>query len=675
MDPSTQEMLGITIDRIRELPVLCLVTCRPDFSPPWKSHGHVSKHTLNRLGQTEVGDIVEHLTGGRTLPAEVLDQIVEKTDGVPLFVEELTKTILEEGVLEESNGRYILKGPLRSLAIPATLHDSLMARLDRLASVKEVAQTAACIGREFSPDLLAEVSPLARNALDDALKQLMNAELVFRREETERTSYVFKHALVQDAAYESLLVRKRRQVHARIANVLAEQFPETENTEPERLAYHYTAAGMAEDAIPHWLAAGRRALAGSGLPEAISHLSKALELTACVDDPDSRKAYEIDTRTALGAATTALHGWPAIEVREVVKPACDLFEQGHGHSDAFVNFWNLWTHHACRAEHREGLVVVESMLKHSQERSNTVLEMISSFTAAMAHLWVGNYDLAQLHERKTLERYELERDRDLVWSYNHDPKNTLLSWASHRTWALGYPDKACALGDAAVAHARRVGHPFNLCWTLGNSSIAYTYCGKYDEARGRIEELRDVARAQDLVFMEAYMVPVNMCAITTGEGDYETACSEGARAEEIWRSIGGRFFSPVVNSFMARACLHLGRSGEAMELIEKTISQVESTGELMCVEEIYRVAGLAQLEHSGDQGRAQELYQKSLDYSREHGTKSFELRTSICLAKLWRKQGRHQQAHDLLGGICGWFSEGFDTADFKDAKALLEEIS
>lgn len=676
MDRSTQELLGLTIDRIPMLPVLCLITHRPDFSPPWKDNTRVSTCTLTRLGREEVGRIVERLTGGKALPAEVLHQIADKTDGVPLFVEELTKTVLEKGVLEEVNGRYTLSDPSHALSIPSTLHDSLMARLDRLTKVKEIAQIAACIGREFSSDLLAEIIPLERDLLETSLAQLVAAELVLRRDmEDNNPSFVFKHALMQDVAYESLLMKKRRQVHARIASVLTERLQETANTEPERLAHHYTAAGMAKDAIPHWLAAGRRSLAGASYPEAISHLSKALELVADIDEADERQVYEIEVRTILGSATTALHGWPAIEVRDVVGPACDIFEQGHGHSDSFLNFWNLWTHHACRAEHREGLIVIERMLKHSHERADPVLEMVATFTAAMAHLWVGDYNSAQMYESRALELYDLERDHDLALSYNHDPKNTLLSWGSHRTWALGCTDEACALADAAVDHARRVGHAFNLCWTLGNSSITSSNCGKYGEARERIEELRDVARAQDLVFMEAYMVPVGMCAIHTGEGNHEKAYNEASRSEEIWRSIGGRFYSPVVYTLMAQACLNLGRAVEAVGLMDKAIAQMVATGEMMHAAEIYHVSGLAQLKHSGDELRAEEHFRKSLHHARQQGTRSFELRTSLSLAGLWHEQGSYKQALDLLVPICNWFPVRPDSEELKNARALLSELS
>lgn len=674
IDPSSQEVLDALVSRVQPLHLLCLITCRPEFSPTWSGIGHITTLSLNRLGRRDVGRMVNSVTGGRTLPEPILAQILDRTDGVPLFVEELTKTVLEAGISREDEENRVFDDPQRPLSIPATLHDSLLARLDRLASVKEVAQTAACIGREFAPDLLAAVMPLARDELDAALAQLANAELVFRRGAGESAGYHFKHALVQDAAYESLLVRKRRDLHARIARALEAHFPETAKAEPERIAQHYTAAELAEKALPNWLEAGRRALAGSNLPEAITHLSKALELTSRIDEANDRAERELEVRTALGAATMALHGWPAPEIYGVVKPACDLFEKGHGQSGSFMNLWHLWVHHGCRAEHREGLAVVDRMLEHASERNDPVLSLIASFTAAMAHFWVGDYDRAVNHETVALKLYNFERDRILAWDYNHDPKCTLLSWSALRVWAQGYPERARALSDAAVEHAQAVGHPFNLCWTLGNSCLAYGHSGDYDTVHARIGELLRVARQQELGFMEAYMAPVVMCQCASRAGDYVTALSEGARAEEVWRSIGGRFFSPTIKAAMARACLGLDRPSEAATLIREAAAEMEATGELMLAEEVYRIAGLVQLEHAGDEEAAERFFTKSLDYAREHGNRSFELRTSMAMVGLLRRRGRSEEAPQRLAPVLGWFAEGHETADLRAAKALLSEV-
>ena len=321
IDPTTLEVLGAMIERVRDSAALMVITHRPEFDPPWAGHGHVGALTLNRLSRREGADMVAKVTGGKALPDEVLDQIVAKTDGVPLFVEELTKTVLEAGFLKDSGDAYTLDGPLPPLAIPATLQDSLMARLDRLSPVKEIAQLGACIGREFSYELLAAVASLRDNELRDALQQLVNSELVFRRGTPPDSTYTFKHALVQDAAYESLLKARRQQLHTKIARAFEERFPHIVADEPELIAHHYTAAGLDERAVPNWRKAGENALMRMALAEAISHLSRALELNDTAEPSASRDRQELEIRNSLGTAYMGLLGWTAPEYERTVAPA------------------------------------------------------------------------------------------------------------------------------------------------------------------------------------------------------------------------------------------------------------------------------------------------------------------------------------------------------------------
>lgn len=315
-DPSTLEWLESAIERVQTLPILVLITCRPEFSPRWTGHAHLTLLTLSRLGRRQGASMVEQLTGGKALPAEVLAQVLARTDGVPLFVEELTKAILESGMLAEESDRYILGGPLPPLAIPATLHDSLMARLDRFAPVKQVAQIASCIGREFSYDLVSMTAPLSEAILQDALKGLCASELVFCRGTPPNATYRFKHALVHEVAYRSLLRSRRQQLHARIATVLEEHFPESAETEPELLGHHYAEAGLKEQAVAYLQRAGVRALERSAYLEAISHLARGLELLEASSDTTERAQRELELQLALGSALMATKGYAAPEVEQ-----------------------------------------------------------------------------------------------------------------------------------------------------------------------------------------------------------------------------------------------------------------------------------------------------------------------------------------------------------------------
>jgi len=672
LDPTSTEFFAMLLNRIQDRRVLLLITHRPEFAPHWDNAETPSTSlTLNRLDPHLGSMIVEQVARKHRLPDELIRQIVTRSDGVPLFVEELTKTILESQAAREADGGVGQQG---IQTVPATLHDSLMYRLDRQAEAKEVALIGSVIGREFDFELLARVASLPGEELESALNRLVESELILRRGESRAATYVFKHALVQDTAYQSLLKSRKRQLHARVATVIETHFPQRSESQPELLAEHFTAANDVVKAIPYWMTAGYKALLGWSLAESVSHYTSALELTATIKDEETRAATELDVRTGLGTATMALHGWPAPKVREVAEPACALFDQGYGSTVAFQNFWNLWLHYGCRAEHREGLAVVARMLKLASERGDPTMKLVASFTASIANFWVGNYREAVEHETAALGLYDFERDGGLVWTHNHDPRNTLLSWGANRVWALGFPDQARALADQAVAHARRCGHHFNLCWTLGNSSIARGQCGEYEQAQQSIQELRRIAQEQELLFIEHYLASSVNSQLALRVGKYEEAYEQGWQGQNTWQAVGGRFYSPVVKACIAEVCIYLNRVEEAVDLIDSAVADVESTGEFMVAEEIYRVAGLVHVA-KGEARSAEALFDRSLDFARKHDTRSYELRTAMSLARLWSERGERQAAVDLLRPVYDWFTEGFDTADLRDARKLLSELT
>jgi predicted ATPase len=349
-DPSTLEVLTLLLDQVPTTRLYVLLTFRPEFTPSWGLHSHLSQLTLSRLGRPQVREMVEKVTGGKALPAAVLQQIVAKTDGVPLFVEELTKTVLESGLVREANGRYELAGPLPPLAIPTTLQDSLMARLDRLAPVKEVAQIGATLGREFSYELLQAVSPVDEARLQQALGKLVEAEVLYQRGLPPQARYVFKHALIQDAAYQSLLKSTRQQYHQKIAQVLEERFPETTETQPELLAHHYTEAGLIIQAIPYWERAGRRAIERSANLEAINHFTRGLALLKTLPDTPERTRQELTLQIALGVPLQATRGFAAPEVERAYARARELCQQMGETSQLTPVLRGLWEFYELRAE-------------------------------------------------------------------------------------------------------------------------------------------------------------------------------------------------------------------------------------------------------------------------------------------------------------------------------------
>ena len=370
IDPSTLELLGLVIESIRQLPVLVLITFRPEFRPPWTTQTHVTTLVMGRLGRRQGADLVGRVTD-KPLPADVVEQIVVRTDGVPLFVEELTKTVLELGLLTDAGDHYELSGPLPPLAIPATLHDSLIARLDRLGPVKEVAQIGAVIGREFSHEQLTAVSPLAADKLGEALDQLVRSELAFRRGAPPKASYAFKHALIQDAAYQSLLKSKRQQLHARIAQALEERLTDAGETGPEVLARHLTEAGLAERAIPYWRRAGELAAARSADVEAIAHLSKGLELIATLPDSPEHLNEELALLLAIGGPLMANKGPAAQEVERTYSRASALCEQMGRSAELFPALRGLWSCYFVRGEYQRAYDLATQLVTLADEQEET----------------------------------------------------------------------------------------------------------------------------------------------------------------------------------------------------------------------------------------------------------------------------------------------------------------
>ena len=361
-DPTTQELLGLTIERLQRLPVLLLITYRPEFSPPWPAQPHVSALALSRLGRREGAALVERVVRDKPLPDEVAAQIVAKTDGVPLFVEELTKTVLELGLLKDAGDHYELAGPLPPLALPSTLHDSLLARLDRLAPVKEIAQIGAALGREFSHALLAAVADRPEAELQAALDQLVAAELVYRRGTPPDVTYSFKHALVQDAAYGTLLKSRRQQLHAKIGSTLEERFPKTIDTAPELLAQHFTQAGQAERAIAYWRAAAQRASERSAHQEAVAHLGKGVELLRELPETQKRDRLELQLQISLGSVPVVIGGFAAAAAEEAYERARELAHKLDDQAELFTTTWGLWIVNQHRLRVNEGRALAKELL-------------------------------------------------------------------------------------------------------------------------------------------------------------------------------------------------------------------------------------------------------------------------------------------------------------------------
>jgi class 3 adenylate cyclase/predicted ATPase len=674
-DPTTLEILDLLILRVRNVPLLVVITHRPEFAPRWSHHGHVAALGLTKLTRAQSTALVSRLIGGKAIPADLLEQILEKTDGVPLFVEELTKSVLESGALRDADDRWVYAGPGRALSIPPTLRDSLMARLDRFAPVREVAQIGAAIGREFSYALLAAVAPHCKPELDQALAQLTLSGLAFQHGTRPDSVYTFKHALVQDAAYDSLLRRRRQELHGKIASAIERQFPSIGETEPELLAHHYTEAKQPERAIPLWQQAGSLALERMAPAEAIAQLNKGLELVATLPASAARDGSELDLRTPLGTAWMALKGWPAPEVWDSLHPALALAHSLRRHDALVPILWGLFVHVFCRGRVAESLRWAAQLMDAAETYDDPDLLIVGHYAAMVADFWLGDPIKTREHADQILAIYSGERHGHLVGILNMDPKTHSLALSALSTWMLGFPEQAVRISDAKDAHARGLGHPFDLGWALTTGAEVFDHLHEPDELLKRAAEADRVARENSLPILTECNVPIHsgIALIRKDQTAEGLASLESGLA--LWEEGGGRAVSPYFKSVRAEGMAQRGDLEGALDLIDEVIAQIERPGweERHYYAEALRIKGWL-LVQKGDPERAERNYIASLDWARTQQAKSWELRTATSYARLMRDQGRVGEAHDLLAPVYGWFTEGFGTKDLKEAKALLDEL-
>ena len=417
--------------------------------------------TINRLGQREVSAMIDGVVGNKSLAESVREDIIERTDGIPLFVEELTKAVLE-AESQRAAEHAIAVIPPPALEVPASLHASLMARLDRLGPAKEVAQIGAAIGREFSYELVAAVAPGPKAVLKHALERLTASGLAFRRGTPAEATYSFKHALVQDAAYDSLLKRKRQELHAKIARAIEERFPNIKATQPEVLAHHYTRAGLFKQGAAYWLEAGQKALSGMALTEAVAHLEAGLGVIGNLPASEARDRSELECRVLLGTAWEAYRGWPAPQLAEVLKPALPLARAARQPKLLAPTLWGLWVQMMSVGPVAESLVWAEELLSAGEDLADEELLLVGHMAVMVTNFWLGNPLVVERHARAIMERYVQERHGQIVKSVNHDPKTLAGIYLPLVLWMLGYPDRAVAIVHERDSHARRIGHPFEL---------------------------------------------------------------------------------------------------------------------------------------------------------------------------------------------------------------------
>jgi len=674
LDPTSLELLDLAVERVRKLPALLIVTFRPEFQPSWAGQPRVTMLALSRLDQRDRTALVAQIAGSKTLPDEVVAQIAERTDGVPLFVEELTKSVLESGLLSEKGDRYVLERPLPALAIPMTLHASLLARLDRLASMRPVAQVGAAIGRQFSYALLRAVCRLPEDELQTALDRLVASELVFQRGTPPEAIYNFKHALVQDAAYGSLLRKARQQLHARIAEALETDSPELAESEPGLLAQHCAEAGLIEKSVTYWGKAGRRSAAHSAMAEAAVQFRRGLDQLALLQDTPERQRQELELLSALGPVLQAVKGFAALETGQVYARARNLWEQLGFPSEFLYIPYGQSRSHLYRGELDLALRSDEELLHLSRQRNDSAGLLVGHGSSGLGLLAAGRFAACRLHYETVLALYDPTSHRILAHQAGmHLSLNENLTCSlGIALFCLGYLDQASAQSTAAIAEARRLGHAVSLAGPLSADAWRLSLAGDVAALNERADELVTVTTERGFPLWGAIgAIYRGWGRIKRGEVVEGMSLLRGGLA--TYRATGTELWMPYYTALLSKACEIAGQIEEARTLADEALQIIGRTGERWYAAELFRHKGQLLLQQ-GYAEAAEELYCKAQKIARKQEAKLWELRGALSLARLWGGQGRRAEARALLAPVYGWFTEGFATPDLKAAKMLLDEL-
>jgi predicted ATPase len=637
--------------------------------------GYITEMTLHHLSHAKVEQIVTRMTDGKTLPQEVLAQIVEKTDGVPLFVEEMAKAILESGQLTAVNDHYALTGSFSTFAIPATLQDSLMARLDRLMTGKVIAQLGATMGRQFSYALLQVVAQLNDGTLHEELSRLVEAEIVHQRGMPPQSTYIFKHALIQDAAYESLLKSTRQHYHQRIGQVLEAQFPEMVAGQPELLAHHYTEAGLIEQAVPYWQQAGQNAIQRSAHVEGINHLRQGLELLQTLPETPQRLQREVNMLTAMGASLLAVKGYAASEVAQTYIRAQHLCQPLDDPQQLFPVLRGLCSYYNVRAEYQTAHALGEQLLSLAQHAQDAAMLVAAHAALGRTLFWLGATAAAHAHFTQGIVRDDLQQHCASMSLYGEEAGVVCRIHDTWALWHLGYPDQGLVRNDEAVLLARQVARPFSLGFTLSGSAIFHAFRREKRCTQERAEAALSLATEQGFPFWMALSAILRGWALAQ-QGQAQEGIEQINQGLRAYRATGAELLQPYYLALLGEAYGIIGQSEAGLTALAEALTLAETTGERWYAPELYHLQGELLLQQSPDHHiEAATCFQHAIAIAQNQQAKSWELRAATSLARLWQQQGKRQEAHDLLAPVYHWFTEGFDTADLQEAKALLEELA
>jgi class 3 adenylate cyclase/predicted ATPase len=675
IDPSTLELLDLLLDQVPTTRIFTLLTCRADFRVPWASRAHVTPLILTRLHRDQVETMITRVAGGKPLPPEVVQQVAAKTDGIPLFVEELTKTVLEAGFLREANGQYVLTGPLPTLSIPTTLQDSLMARLDRLVTAKGIAQLGATIGRQFSYELLQAASQLDDTTLQRELVRLVEHEILYQRGLPPQAIYVFKHSLIRDAAYQSLLRSTRQQYHQRIAQMLVEHFPDIAATQPELLAHHYTEAGLPEQATDYWQQAGQRAIERSANLEAITHLTKGLQLLKALPATTKRTQRELDIQTALCVPLAATRSITSPEVGQAYKRAWEICQHVGDTPHFFPVLLGLYRFHTLRGEFQTARELEEQLLDlaHRELDPARLIEVHRRLGTTRFHR--GEFTATRTHCKQVTTLYDPLQHHAQVYVYGWlDAGVSALGYEAYALWVLGYPEQALRQSRASLRLAEELSHPLSLAFAHHFMARIHQHRGEGQLAYEHAERAIAISTKQGFPARKAVGTILRGWALAA-QGQHDAGIAQmrqGLGDSEAMEA--GVVTRPYFLTLLAETYAQMSQIDAGLQVVGEAMATVSRGQDYEA--ELYRLKGELLLAQSvKNDTEAESCFHHALDIARRQQAKSWELRAATSLARLWQSQDKRQDASALLAPVYGWFTEGFDTADLQEAKALLEELA
>jgi class 3 adenylate cyclase/predicted ATPase/energy-coupling factor transporter ATP-binding protein EcfA2 len=670
-DPTTLDFFGRVIVALESVPALLIITHRPEFKPAWMRHTHVTALSLNRLGRRHCSAMVGSVARGKTLPANVLEEIIAKTDGIPLFVEELTKTILESGLMREQNGSWQLTGPLLSLAIPATLQESLMARLDRLSSVKEVAQIGAAIGREFSFDVLAAVCAIRNVDFQDALVTLEAAELVYSRGMPPNSSYIFKHALIQDAAYETLLKSTRRQLHACIAGVLELRIAETE---PEIIAHHYTNASLEQIAVGWWRKAGELAIKRSANPEAVRHLSRAAELVQAGPESRERDVTELGIRISLSGPLIATRGYVTSELDHNYARASELCDKLGEATSVFPVMYGQWVIPYVRGDITTALRNSETFLRRAEQQDDVGLLMIGHRIYGSSLVWCGDILPGHAHLDRAISMIRTPDHDHLAYEFGQHPRTAALAHQCLALQLLGHLDRAMAAGWEAISQAKRIGHFNSVAYALLFVSLLIMLRRDAEKLKQTAGELLQLANEHNAGYWRLVAQPM-LGWIKAQEGEVEAGIAQMHESTMERQRQQANLWVPQTLLLEAEVLGEAKQYQRAYRLLNEAQALIEPLNQRLCEAELHRVRGVILIAEGTDPQAGAASIERAINVARGQNARFLELRATASKAELLRDRGLRDAARNLLKPLYDSFTEGFDTVDLRNARALLDELS